>query len=165
MSIDQYLMDECKAMLDRYGNHPSFTMMAACNEPAGDWVPYCRDWVAAMHDYDSTKVYCGASVGGGWAWDFGSEYHVKGGARGLEWDRKAPSSDDDYSEGIAFPRNYKDTEPNQTPIIAHEQGQLCAFPDFKEIQQYDNCAYKAKNFEIFRDLLRDNGMASQAEKF
>ncbi len=165
MSIDQYLMDECKAMLDRYGNHPSFTMMAAGNEPAGDWVPYCRDWVAAMHDYDSTKVYCGASVGGGWAWDFGSEYHVKGGARGLEWDRKAPSSDDDYSEGIAFPRNYKDTEPNQTPIIAHEQGQWCAFPDFKEIQQYDNCTYKAKNFEIFRDLLRDNGMASQAEKF
>ncbi len=165
MSIDQYLMDECKAMLDRYGNHPSFTMMAAGNEPAGDWVPYCRDWVVAMHDYDSTKVYCGASVGGGWAWDFGSEYHVKGGARGLEWDRKAPSSDDDYSEGIAFPRNYKDKEPNQTPIIAHEQGQWCAFPDFKEIQQYDNCAYKAKNFEIFRDLLHDNGMASQAEKF
>ena len=165
MSIDQYLIDECKAMLDTYGNHPSFTMMAAGNEPAGDWVPYCRDWVAAMHEYDSTKVYCGASVGGGWAWDFGSEYHVKGGARGLEWDRKAPSSDDDYSEGIAFPRNYKDTMPNQTPIIAHEQGQWCAFPDFKEIQQYDNCAYKAKNFEIFRDLLRDNGMASQAEKF
>ena len=25
--------------------------------------------------------------------------------------------------------------------------------------------YKARNFEIFRDLLRDNGMASQAEKF
>ena len=165
MSIDQYLMDECKAMLDRYGNHPSFTMMAAGNEPAGDWVPYCRDWVKAMHEYDSTKVYCGASVGGGWAWDFGSEYHVKGGARGLEWDRRAPSSDDDYFDGIAFPRNYKDSQPNQTPIIAHEQGQWCAFPDFKEIQQYDNCVYKAKNFEIFRDLLRDNGMASQAEKF
>ena len=165
MSIDQYLLDECKAMLDSYGNHPSFTMMAAGNEPAGDWVPYCRDWVKAMHEYDSTKVYCGASVGGGWAWDYGSEYHVKGGARGLEWERKAPSSDDDYFDGIAFPRNYKDVQPNQTPIIAHEQGQWCAFPDFKEISQYDDCVYKAKNFEIFRDLLRDNGMASQAERF
>jgi hypothetical protein len=33
---------------------------------------------------DSTRVYAGASVGGGWAWDDGSEYHVKGGARGLK---------------------------------------------------------------------------------
>ncbi|MBO4316448.1 MAG: beta-glucuronidase [Prevotella sp.] len=165
MAIDQYLMDEGKAMLDQYGNHPSFVMMAAGNEPAGDWVPYCRDWVKAMHEYDPTKVYCGASVGGGWAWDFGSEYHVKGGARGLDWDRNAPSSSDDYYSGIEFPRNYKDSLPNQTPIIAHEQGQWCAFPDFKEISQYEGCAYQPGNFEIFRDLLHDNGMESQAEKF
>ena len=165
MSIDQYLIDEGKAMLDKYGNHPSFVMMAAGNEPAGDWVPYCRDWVKTMHEYDPTKVYCGASVGGGWAWDFGSEYHVKGGARGLDWDRKAPSSSDDYFSGIEYPRNYKDSLPNQTPIIAHEQGQWCAFPDFKEIKQYENCAYQPGNFEIFKDLLRDNGMESQAEKF
>ena len=164
MSIDQYLLDESKRIIDTYGNHPSFVMMAAGNEPAGDWVSYCRDWVKEMHAYDSTKVYCGASVGGGWAWDFGSEYHVKGGARGLDWDKHAPSSDDDYYAQIEFPRNYKDTVPNETPILAHEQGQWCAFPDFKEISQYKG-VYKAANFEFFRDLLRDNGMASQAEKF
>ena len=48
--------------------------------------------------------------------------------------------------------------------MAHEQGQWCVFPDFNEIPQYTG-VYKAKNFEIFQDLLRDNGMASQAEKF
>ena len=128
-------------------------MMAAGNEPAGDWVTYCNDWVKKMHKYDPTKVYCGASVGGGWAWDDGSEYHVKGGARGLEWERQAPSSDDDYYSGIEFPRNYKSQTPNQSPIIAHEQGQWCAFPDFKEIDEYKG-AYKARNFELFRDLLR-----------
>jgi hypothetical protein len=139
-------------------------MMAAGNDPAGDWVSYCNDWVKQMDEYDSTKVYCGASVGGGWAWDSGSEYHVKGGARGLDWDRKAPSSDDDYYSGIEYPRNYKGTAPNNSPIIAHEQGQWCAFPDFKEIPQYTG-AYKARNFEIFRDMLRDNGMEQMAEKF
>lgn len=163
-TIDQYLLDESKRIVDTYGHHPSFVMMAVGNEPAGDWVSYCNDWVKTMHEYDSTKVYCGTSVGGGWAWDNGSEYHVKGGARGLDWDRHAPSSDDDYYSGIEFPRNYRDSIPNQTPIIAHEQGQWCAFPDFKEIPQYTG-VYKARNFEIFRDLLRDNGMASQAEKF
>jgi hypothetical protein len=163
-SIDQYLLEESKRIVDEYGHHPSFVMMAAGNEPAGDWVTYCNDWVKQMHDYDSTRVYCGASVGGGWAWDDGSEYHVKGGARGLDWDRHAPHSDDDYFAQIEYPRNYKGQEPNNTPIIAHEQGQWCVFPDFKEIGQYKG-VYKPGNFEIFRDLLAQNGMASQAEKF
>ena len=169
--IDEYLLEESKRIVDTYGHHPSFVMMAAGNEPAGDWVSYCNDWVRQMKAYDASKLYCGASVGGGWAWDDGSEYHVKGGARGLDWVRHAPSSDDDYYAGIQFPRNYKpqtsnlnSQTPNNSPIIAHEQGQWCAFPDFKEIPQYTG-AYKARNFEIFRDLLRDNGMASQAEKF
>jgi len=162
--IDAYLLEESKRIVDTYGHHPSFVMMAAGNEPAGDWVNYCNDWVAAMKRYDGTRVYCGASVGGGWAWDDGSEYHVKGGARGLDWDKHAPHSDDDYYSQIEYPRNYKDTIANNSPIIAHEQGQWCAFPDFSEIPQYTG-VYKARNFEIFRDLLRDNGMASQAEKF
>ena len=165
MPIDQYLMDESKRIIDEYGHHPSFVMMAAGNEPAGDWVTYCNKWVETMHDYDSTRVYCGASVGGGWAWDSGSEYHVKGGARGLdEWNRAMPSSDNDYYSGIEFPRNYKDSIANQTPIVTHEKGQWCAFPDLKETSQYTG-VYKARNFEIFSDLLRDNGMASQAGKF
>jgi len=164
MAIDQYLLDESKRIIDEYGHHPSFCFMAAGNEPAGDWVPYCNDWVKTMKQYDSTKLYAGASVGGGWAWDSGSEYHVKAGARGLDWDRHAPQSQDDYYQQILFPRNYKDTVPNNSPIVAHEQGQWCVFPDFSEIPQYTG-VYKAKNFEIFRDLLADNGMASQAEKF
>ncbi|SEN14259.1 Glycosyl hydrolases family 2, TIM barrel domain [Prevotella sp. ne3005] len=163
-TIDSYLLQESKRIVDTYGHHPSFIMMAAGNEPAGNWVEYCNKWVNEMKRYDPTRIYCGASVGGGWAWDDGSEYHVKGGARGLDWDRRAPSSDDDYYSQILRPRNYKDSVDNNSPIIAHEQGQWCAFPDFREIPQYTG-VYKARNFEIFRDLLSDNGMASQAEKF
>ena len=163
-TIDSYLLQESKRIVDTYGHHPSFIMMAAGNEPAGNWVEYCNKWVNEMKRYDPTRIYCGASVGGGWAWDDGSEYHVKGGARGLDWDRRAPSSDDDYYSQILRPRNYKDSVDNNSPIIAHEQGQWCAFPDFREIPQYTG-VYKARNFEIFRDLLSDNGLASQAEKF
>jgi hypothetical protein len=162
--IDEYLLEESKRIVDTYGHHPSFIMMAAGNEPAGDWVSYCNDWVKTMKRYDPSRLYCGASVGGGWAWDDGSEYHVKGGARGLDWDKHAPHADDDYFSQIEFPRNYKDSVPNYSPIIAHEQGQWCAFPDFREIPEYTG-AYKARNFEIFRDLLRENGMEQQAEKF
>ena len=164
MAIDRYLADECRAILDTYGHHPSFIMMAAGNEPAGNWVTWGKRFVKEMKAYDPSRIYSVASVGGGWEWDYGSEYHVKGGARGLEWNRRQPSSDDDYTADILHPRNYKDTSPNNATMISHEQGQWCAFPDFKEIPQYTG-AYRARNFEIFRDLLAANGMASQAEKF
>ena len=162
--IDQYLTEETKKICDYYGNHPSFVMMAAGNEPAGDWVTWCNNWVNTMKEYDNRHIYCGASVGGGWAWDNLSEYHVKGGARGLDWNHSAPLCNDDYFSQIEFPRNYKGKEPNNSPIIAHEQGQWCAFPDFKERSLYTG-PYKAKNFDIFEDLLNKNGMASQAENF
>ena len=164
MAIDQYLLDECRAIIDAYGAHPSLLMLAAGNEPAGRWVAWGNSFVETMKAYDPSRIYCTASVGGGWEWDSGSEYHVKGGARGLEWSRRQPSSNDDFVEGLDYPRNYRGSTPNQSPIIAHEQGQWCAFPDFRELPEYTG-AYKARNFEIFRDLLRDHGMASQAEKF
>lgn len=167
MAIDRYLLDESRRIVDAYGNHPSFVMMAAGNEPAGDWVTYCNGWVGEMKNYDPTKVYCGASVGGGWAWDYGSQYHVKGGARGLAWSKKMPGSDDDFFAEIERPRNFKPSPENPVnthPVLSHEQGQWCAFPDLNETSQYTG-PYKARNFEIFGDLLRRNGMSEMAEKF
>lgn len=168
MSIDHYLMQETQRMVEKYGNHPSFCMLAAGNEPAGNWVKWVGDFVEQWKQTgDKRRVYCGASVGGGWAWDPKSEYHVKGGARGLDWDKKAPQSEDNFDGDML-----KVVQKGRTPItfdvdaprLTHEMGQWCAFPDLKEVSQYTG-AYKARNFEIFSDLLRDNGMASQAEKF
>ena len=97
MAIDRYLLDETKRMVRKYGNHPSFCMLAAGNEPAGNWVEWCGDFV----DYwkstgDTRRVYCGASVGGGWAFEPRSQYHVRGRARGLNWNKRAPQSIDDF---------------------------------------------------------------------
>ena len=155
-------------MVKEYGNHPSFCMLAAGNEPAGNWVKWVGDFVDYWHSTgDNRRLYCGASVGGGWAFDPKSDYHVKGGARGLNWDNHAPQSTDDFSAAVTefvqkgrTPITFQINEP----FLSHEQGQWCAFPDFKEITQYTG-VYKAGNFEIFRDLLKANGMANQAEKF
>ncbi len=168
MSIDRYLMQETQRMVEKYGNHSSFCMLAAGNEPAGNWVKWVGDFVEQWKQTgDKRRVYCGASVGGGWAWDPKSEYHVKGGARGLDWDSRAPQSEDNFNEKME-----RQVQKGRTPItfevhapiLTHEMGQWCAFPDLKETSQYTG-AYKARNFEIFSDLLRDNGMAGQAEKF
>ena len=167
MPIDDYLLQECKDIVDRYGHHPSFVLMAAGNEPAGGWVAWGNDFVKTMHRHDSTRLYCAASVGGGWAWDDGSEFHVKGGARGLDWDNHAPHSDDDFYSQMLEPRNYKPTRgetENNTPILGHEVGQWCAFPDLDERADYTG-VYKPRNFDIFEDLLQENGMGSRARQF
>ena len=168
MAIDKYLLDECKAIIDQYGSHPSLVMMAAGNEPAGRWTGWCAKYIKEMHQYDPTRIYCDASVGGGWAWVDNAEYHVKGGGRGLDpWNSAMPQTTDDFAQDLRLPRKFKPTEEkpfNTAPILSHETGQWCAFPDLTETDQYTG-AYKARNFEIFADLLRDNGMAHMSRKF
>lgn len=164
--IDTYLYDEAVRICDTYGNHPSFMFFAFGNEPAGNWVKWSTEHVAKIKAYDDRHLYCGFSVGGGWAWQPGSEFAVKAGARGLnEWARRAPESVVDFSKNIDM-YNGKDM-PNTKitmPFVSHETGQWCAFPNFDEIGKYTG-VNKARNFEIFRDLLNDNGMGGMARRF
>lgn len=156
MMIDKYLMEETQRMVDKYGNHPSFAMLSSGNEPAGGWVKWVSNFVDYWRAKDNRRIYTGASVGGSWAWQPKNQYHVKAGARGLApWTKSEPSSDDDFRANI---------DTVSQPFISHETGQWCAFPDFDETTQYTG-VYKAKNFEIFRDILRDNGMQNMATKF
>lgn len=166
--IDVYLMDEAINITNEYGNHPSFTMFCFGNEPAGNWVKWATEHTKMLRETfpEYNRFYGGFSVGGGWAWQPGSEYQVKAGARGLgEWARRAPESTVDFRNNIAM-YNGKDAPgtPIEMPYISHETGQWCAFPNFDEINKYTG-VNKAKNFEIFRDLLRDNGMESRAQDF
>lgn len=170
--IDTYLYDEGVRIYDTYGNHPSFCFYAFGNEPAGNWVRWSTEHVARLQQYDMREGYperhlnCGFSVGGGWAWQPGSQYAVKAGARGLdEWNNKAPESMKVFSERINT-YNGKDMPgtPITMPFVSHETGQWCAFPDFSEIEKYKGVT-RAGNFEIFRDILAENGMADRARSF
>ena len=164
--IDEYLADEAFRICDEYGNHPSFCFYAFGNEPAGRWVEWCTDNIAIMKSYDPRHIYAGFSVGGGWAWQPAAEYAVKAGARGLnEWANRAPESTFDFSKAISV-YNGRDLPGHQitVPFVTHEMGQWCAFPNFDEIGKYKG-VNKATNFEIFRDILSENGMGSMGKKF
>lgn len=50
------------------------------------------------------------------------------------------------------------------PMISHEIGQWCAYPNFREMKKYDG-VMKPKNFEIFRETLEKNGMGHLADSF
>jgi len=130
-------------------------MLACGNEPSGRWVA----WVSKFVDYwkatDPRHVYTGASVGNSWQWQPHNEFHVKAGARGLSWAGAQPESESDYRARI---------DTVKQPYVSHETGQWCVFPNFNEIRKYTG-VNKAKNFEIFRDILNDNQMGSQSHNF
>jgi hypothetical protein len=154
--IDQYIYEETNRMVKAYGNHPSFLMLAAGNEPAGkNQSKYLAGFIDYWKKKDDRRIYTGASVATSWPLVPENEYMVKSGARGLDWSNKPPSSMDDYNETmLKYP----------VPFVQHEQGQWCVFPDFEEIKLYTG-AYKARNFELFREDMRAQGLLHFAPDF
>lgn len=159
--VDKYIYDESERMVREYGNHPSFVMMAYGNEPSGhNMVKFLSGFVNHWKDKDSRRLY---TTGAGWPVipqnDFNStpDPRIQAWEEGLKSiiNREAPKSNYDWSAII---------EKWDHPTVSHEIGQWCVYPDFNEIRQYDG-VLKAKNFEIFRDLLKENGMAALADSF
>ena len=154
--IDQFIYDETTRMAAAYGNHASYCLLAAGNEPAGrNQAKYLADFVKYWQARDTRRLYTGASVAMSWPLVPENEYMIKSGARGLPWAKERPNSTFDYRAAI---------EKFSVPYVTHEMGQWCVFPDFKEISQYTG-VYKARNLELFQQDLADRGMADQAEAF
>jgi hypothetical protein len=155
LPIDQYIYDETNRILDTYGNHPSFCMMAYGNEPAGqNQAEYLGKLVNHWKAKDNRRVYTSAPIGRSWPLVPESEFIVRSEPRGLPW-KERPESMFDYWDRI---------EKYDVPYVVHEMGQHCVFPNFKEINKYTG-VYKAKNFELFREELAKNHMGDQAEDF
>ncbi len=153
--IDKYLMDETKRIIDEYGNHPSFVMMAYGNEPSGRYVGYLENWVDYFRHYDSRILYTGASTGRSWAIIDNSDFIVRSPPRGLNWKDEEPGSEFDYRYN---------TESQQRPYVSFEMGQWCVFPNFNEIDKYTG-SLEPRNLMMFREDLSDKGMAFLSEKF
>jgi len=152
--IDQFIYDETNRMEKSFGNYASYCMLAYGNEPRGKQVPYLTKFNDYWKQKDSRRLYTGASVGGSWPVIPNNEFMVRAGARGLSWNNQ-PESLTDYAPLI---------EKFSVPFVAHEMGQYCVFPDFKEIKKYTG-VYRAKNLELFEEDLKDHDMADEAERF
>lgn len=50
------------------------------------------------------------------------------------------------------------------PVVSHEVGQYCTYPDLSEIGRYTG-VLKARNFEVFRERLREAGLLELAADF
>ena len=148
-----FLRREQLAILKEYGNHPSFLLYCNGNEISGNF-DFIEELTHRGRETDSRHLFSGATARKRVASDQFYITHMtpKGGA--TVYDGK-PYTDWDIIKGTDI----------DVPVISHETGQRCVYPNFKEIAKYKGCPVEARNFEIFYEQLEKNGMLDQADDF
>ncbi|GAA4973951.1 sugar-binding domain-containing protein [Algibacter aquimarinus] len=159
--VDKWLYKEGEAIINKYGNHPSFVMMTYGNEPSGrHHKAYLTDYVNHFKKFDDRRLY---TSGAGYPYLDNMDYYNHRGPRIQGWNEnlksiinaKAPQTEFDWSTFI---------DKTPMPYVSHEMGQWCVYPNFKEMSKYTG-VLKPKNFEIFKEILEENGMGKLADKF
>lgn len=147
-----FFEQEMYAVLEEYGNHPSFILMCNGNENEGDFA-VLEDLVKKAQAHDSRRLYSASTARTHVAADQFYTSHVteKGWITVYEG---RPSTDWDRNETSAI----------DVPVIAHETGQRCMYPNFDEIKKYTGVV-EARNMEVFRERLARHGMLHQADDF
>ncbi len=156
--METMLYQETERILRAYGNHPSFVMFSPSNEPKGRWQRVLPKWADHFRKRDSNRLY---SSGTGFT------------------DRDAPGPIDriDFTtvgrvgpspvrrESGWFGRDYHTPLKNiRIPVIGHEIGQWCAYPDFRVIDRFTGYL-RPGNYEIFRDSAAAKGLLERNREF
>ncbi len=144
---DAFIEAEFKRIVDSYGNHPSFCLMALGNEYGGK-DSLLTGWVGMLRERDPRHLYSSASSAQTTTnrqWTELATGRGIGGAGTVRDLRDVVSSDD-------------------RPIIGHEIGQWMFFPDFNEIKKYTG-VMRVKNFEMVRDDMAKKHLLDLAPKF
>ncbi len=160
-ALDKFIYSESDKILQAYGNHPSFCMMAYGNEPAGNFKDeYLGKLLTHWKSKDNRRVYTSAA---GWPFIPENDYNLSPEPRIQRWGEGLKSIINGQPPGTDF--DYRDYVSGfSIPVVSHEIGQWCVYPDFSEIARYTG-VLKATNFEIFRETLAENKMAGQAHDF
>jgi hypothetical protein len=160
LPIDRWLYEETDRILQAYGNHPSFLLMPYGNEPAGDDRRYLGEWVEHYKRLDPRRLFTSAA---GWPQIPQNQFHVSPDPRIQGWgagltsriNARPPETQTDYRAYI---------QARSVPVISHEIGQWCVYPNFDEMPKYTGYL-KPRNFEIFRETLAAHHMSDQARDF
>lgn len=159
--VDAWINAETARILRAYGNHPSFVLLCAGNEPGGDhYSSWLAKWVAEQKSRDPRRLY---TAGAGWPELPENDYHLTSEPRIQHWgaglqsriNARPPETTTDYGDFI---------RERTAPVVSHEIGQWCVYPNFSEIPKYTGYL-KPRNFEIFQDSLKAKGMETQAHDF
>jgi hypothetical protein len=151
-TFTRYLEEETPLLLRAYGNHPSFVMFSPSNEPSGRYTQVTPQWAKRWHELDPRRLY---SAGTGW----NRPEQVTGGAQvaGLVRFGKGELRNTTGWFGADFRTALDGVE---IPVLAHEIGQWCAYPDFSVIDKFTGYL-RPSNYRIFRHIAERNGLLGQ----
>jgi hypothetical protein len=159
--VDAWLEAETVRIDRAYGNHPSFVFICSSNEPGGkNYAPWLAGWAERQKARDSRRLVAAATA---WADLRGGDYEVRYDPRIQQWgagldsriNALPPETRTDYRDFILS---------RPLPVISHEIGQWCAYPNFAEMPKYTGYL-RPRNFEIFRAGLETHHMLGQARDF
>src|ERR1035437_425790 len=154
-AMQQRLNDETERMLKAFGNHPSFILLSPSNEPR-NYARFTPQWAVANYAKDNRRLY---SAGTGWA----DPSQVNGGAQFATLVRFGRG--DLRNTSGWFGRDYRNVlETVHIPVLAHEVGQWCAYPDFDVIKKFTGYL-RPSNYDIFKYIAEQEGVLDQNRAF
>ena len=145
-AMQQRLQDETARILAAYGNHPSFVLLSPSNEPR-NYARFTPVWAKEWFAKDNRRLY---SAGTGW----GDPSQVNGGAQfaALVAFNRAQLR----NTGGWFGKDYRAALTDvHLPVLAHEVGQWCAYPDFDVIKEFTGFL-RPSNYDIFKFIAEQN---------
>ncbi len=146
------LEDETARLLKAFGNHPSFILLSPSNEPSGRYQLVTPKWAAAWYEKDNRRLY---SAGTGWS----DPAQVNGGAQFAALVRFGGGELRNTSGW--FGKDYRAAlETAHIPVLAHEVGQWCAYPDFDVIKEFTGYL-RPSNYDIFKYIAEQEGVLDQ----
>lgn len=168
---------EGKAILDAYGNHPSFVMFSLGNELGGDTSIF-HQLVDELKAHDGRPLYAWgtnafyADPKPGPTDDFWATMRTGKESPTREFDiRGSFATTEDVCGGIindelpTTRRNFSSALKDiNLPVISHETGQYQIYPDYSEISKYIGIL-RPLNLAEFRKRLQEAGMGDQAHDF
>ncbi len=157
-AMEKMLYDETARMEKAYGNHPSYLLLSPSNEPKGRWKEALPKWVEHWHQDDPRRLY---TTGTGWSLIdtpgpvTGADYLAIGRVGSHLVRGNSGWSGRDYSGSL---------KGVNVPVVSHELGQWCAYPNFDIIKNFTGYAQPG-NYEIFRDSLTAHGLLERDNDF
>ncbi|MUH36231.1 glycoside hydrolase family 2, partial [Zobellia amurskyensis] len=160
----EFLQKEANKILNDYGNHPSFILMAMGNELQGD-IDVLNKMTEKLKKIDNRHLYATTSFSfqkpTGTRPEKEDEFFIaqwtdRGWIRGQGiFNDKPPHFNADYSEN---------SEHIQIPLISHEIGQYSVYPDLSEIQKYTG-VLQPLNFIAIKNDLEHKKLLNLAQDF
>lgn len=145
----KYLEEETPRLLKAYGNYASFMLFSPSNEPSARYTEILPQWAVRWYKKDARRLY---AAGTGWS----RPPQVEGGTQFAVLVRYN-EVDLRNIEGW-FGGDYRVAlESVNIPVLAHETGQWCAYPDFDVINEFTGYL-RPGNYRIFRYIAEQTGV-------